>query len=150
MTFETNHVIANVTFGDWLKSRANFSSKTAPWMRDFPRALNKLRVISVNSDWFIAPFAIVVIGRSNYIGIAFSTVIWKPLYGRQIVLFSWWKLKSSWPIRGKHRSQLFIAHAPFPAFRAKNVCMFYDVIRSSHHFQSLWLINAITLCDWSI
>ena len=28
--------------------------------------------------------------------------------------------------------------------------MFYDVIRSSHHFQLLWLINVITLCDWSI
>lgn len=28
MTFETNHVIANVTLGDWLKSRSSFSSKT--------------------------------------------------------------------------------------------------------------------------
>ena len=33
-----------------------------------------------NSDWFAALFASVVIGRSNYIGIGFSTVIWKPLY----------------------------------------------------------------------
>ena len=26
MTFETNHVIANVTLGDWLKSRSSFST----------------------------------------------------------------------------------------------------------------------------
>ena len=31
----------------------------------------ELHVIARNSDWFIAP---VVIGRSNYFGISFSTV----------------------------------------------------------------------------
>ena len=33
-----------------------------------------------NSGWFIALFAPVVIGRSNYFRIGFSTVISKPLY----------------------------------------------------------------------
>ena len=69
----------------WLawKSHASFSTKTkpiAPCTRDFSRALSKLQVISWNSDWFIAPFAPVVIGRNNYLGTGFSTVIWKPLY----------------------------------------------------------------------
>ena len=36
-------------------------------------------VIGKNSDWFIALFSLVVIGRSDYFGIAFSTIIWKPL-----------------------------------------------------------------------
>ena len=34
----------------------------------------------MNSDWFIALFAPVVIGRSNYFGIGFSTVIRKSLF----------------------------------------------------------------------
>ena len=48
----------------------------APWpcARDFSRALSKLRVNARNPDWFIAVFALVVIGRSNYFGIGFSTI----------------------------------------------------------------------------
>ena len=34
----------------------------------FPARVSKLRVIPWNSDWFIALFAPVVIGRSNYFG----------------------------------------------------------------------------------
>ena len=48
--------------------------------RDFSRASSKLQVISRNSDWFMALFASVVIGRSSYFGFGFTTVIWKPLY----------------------------------------------------------------------
>ena len=44
--------------------------------------MNKLHVIARNSDyWFISPFAPVVIGRNNYLGVGFSTVIcgcWGP------------------------------------------------------------------------
>lgn len=36
--------------------------------RDFSRAMSKLRVIGRNSDWFIALFPPVVIGRWNYFG----------------------------------------------------------------------------------
>ena len=36
-------------------------------VRDFSRALSKLQVIVGNSDWFIALFAPVVIGRGNKI-----------------------------------------------------------------------------------
>ena len=43
------------------------------------RSLSKLQAIARHSDWFIPPFAPVVIGRSNYFGIGFLTVIWKPL-----------------------------------------------------------------------
>ena len=51
---------------------------TAACMRDFSRALNKLQEIARSSYWFIAVFAPVLIGRSDYFGIGFSTVIWKP------------------------------------------------------------------------
>ena len=37
-------------------------------------------MISRNSDWFIALFAPVVIGRSNYSDVGFPTVNSKPLY----------------------------------------------------------------------
>ena len=47
--------------------------------RDFSRGLSELHVIARNFDWFIALSAPVVIGRSNYFGFGFSTVIWKPL-----------------------------------------------------------------------
>ena len=44
-----------------------------PCTRDFSRALRKLSQVAVrNSDWFIALFAPVVIGRSYYFGIAYS------------------------------------------------------------------------------
>ena len=46
----------------------------APYTRDFSRALRKLQIIGRKSDWFIAPFALVVIARGNYFGIGFSTV----------------------------------------------------------------------------
>ena len=52
----------------------------APCTRDFSRALNKLQVIAMNSHWFIALFAAVVIGRRNSFGIRLSTVLWDPLY----------------------------------------------------------------------
>ena len=39
----------------------------------FSRALSKLQEIARISDWFIALFAPVVIGRSNYVGIGFPT-----------------------------------------------------------------------------
>ena len=47
-------------------------------MRDFSRSLSELHVIARNFDWFIVLSAPVVIGRSNYFGFGFSTVIWKP------------------------------------------------------------------------
>ena len=51
-------------------------------MPDFSLAFNKLQVIARNSDWFIAPFAPVVIGRTSYFGIGFSTVIWRKLLNK--------------------------------------------------------------------
>ena len=78
MTVENKHAIAMLI--DWLKNLAPVlqsmkgKSKTNRiFCVRFSRSLNKLQVIARNCDWFIALFAPVVIGRSNYFG--FSTVI---------------------------------------------------------------------------
>ena len=87
MTIESNNAIAIATVSDWLQNLAPiFSSNEkrliAPCTRNFSRPLTrsysrllKLQVIAWSSDWFIALFAFVVIGRRNYFGIGFSTVI---------------------------------------------------------------------------
>lgn len=46
----------------------------------FSRALRKLEVIAKNSDWFIALFAPVVVGWSNYSDIGLSRIISKLLH----------------------------------------------------------------------
>ena len=51
----------------------------APCTRDFSRALSELQIIARNCDWFIVLFVPVVIGRKNWFGFGFSTVIWKPI-----------------------------------------------------------------------
>ena len=86
MTVESNYVIAIATLSDWPKRLApvfqpmRSKTKTIRTMYTsfFPR-FEELQVIARNSDWFIALFAPVVIGRSNCFGFGFSTVIWKPL-----------------------------------------------------------------------
>lgn len=45
-----------------------------PMRTDFSRALNWLRVISMNSDWFIALFVLVVIGQNKHFSVGFSLV----------------------------------------------------------------------------
>ena len=82
MTFESNGAIAIATLIDWLKNfppvsqpiRSKIKTNRTLHAR-FSRALSKLQVIARNSHWFIALFAAVVIGGSNYFGIGFSTVI---------------------------------------------------------------------------
>ena len=72
MTVDSNHVIAIATLIDWPKSLAPFfqpmRSKTnrTSYARFFPR-FEQVTVIANSSDWFIALFALVVIGRSNYL-----------------------------------------------------------------------------------
>ena len=82
MTVESNYVIVIATLSDWLKRLEPvfqpMRSKPKPialCTRDFSRGLSKLHVIARNFDWFIALSAPVVIGRSNYFGFGFSTVI---------------------------------------------------------------------------
>ena len=81
MTIYSNKAIVVATLSDWLKNLAPvlqpMRSKTNRTLhtRDFSRALSKLHVTAMNSDWFIALFAPVVIGLSNYFGIGFSAVI---------------------------------------------------------------------------
>ena len=78
MTVENNYAIAIAKLTDWLK---NFAPMFHP-MRRKTRTnhtitcdLSKLRAIARNSDCLIALFAPVIIGRSIYSGIHFSTVI---------------------------------------------------------------------------
>ena len=73
MTVECTYVIAIATLSDWLKRLAPVfqpmrtkPKPIAPCARDFSRALSELQVIARNCDWFIALFAPIVIGRSNY------------------------------------------------------------------------------------
>ena len=68
-------VIGSKIWRQIFNQREEKSKPIAASTRDFSRALSKLQVIARNSDWFIALFAPVVIGRSNNFGIAFSTVI---------------------------------------------------------------------------
>ena len=82
MAVESNNAIAMAAFSDWLKNlipvfqpMRNKTKPIASCTRDFSRALSKLQVIARNSDWFIALFAPVVIGRNNYFGTGFSIVI---------------------------------------------------------------------------
>ena len=71
---------------DWLKNlvpvfrpmRSEIKANLTLYAR-FSRSLSKFKVIAMSSDWFIALFARLVIGRCSYFAIGFSTVIWKPL-----------------------------------------------------------------------
>ena len=73
MTVETNnYMIVIATFCDWLKHLTPvFNQQDAEQkpialrMDDFSCVLNKLQVITRNSNWFIAWFVPVVIGHSN-------------------------------------------------------------------------------------
>ena len=82
MTMESNYAITIATLSDWPKYFAPvfqpMTSKTktvpmAPCTRDFSHTLSKFQAIALNSEWFIASFAPVVIGRINYFGNGFST-----------------------------------------------------------------------------
>ena len=80
MTVESNYAIAIATLSDWFKNLAPvyqpMKSKTKTNRNSharFSRALSKLHGITTNLDWFIALFALAVIGRSNYFGICFTT-----------------------------------------------------------------------------
>ena len=84
MTVEGNYVIGIATLSDWLKRlvpvfrpmRSKIKTKTnRTRTRDFSRALSQLQVIAGNCDWFIALSTPVVIGRNNFFGFRFSTVI---------------------------------------------------------------------------
>ena len=87
MTVKSNCAIAIAIFSDWLKNLAPVFQPTKKESQNqahlvraiFSLALSKLLLTARNSDWFIALFAPIVIVRSNYFGIGFSTVIWKPL-----------------------------------------------------------------------
>ena len=74
MAVESNYAIAIATRGGWLKSLAPVFQRIKA-SRDFSRALMKLLLRARNSDLFIALFAPVMIGRSNYYGIALETAL---------------------------------------------------------------------------
>ena len=70
MTIKSYYAIAISVLIDWLKNVAPSFNQgevkpITPCKHLFPRALRKLQVISRISDWFIAMFALVMIGWSN-------------------------------------------------------------------------------------
>lgn len=76
MTVESNYLIAIVMLSDWLKNLGRVfqpiksrPKSIVPCMHDFSCALSKLEVIAWNSDLFVTPIALVVIGQNNYFGI---------------------------------------------------------------------------------
>ena len=76
-----------------LRRKTNDSGMLNAAGRFLPRrALSKLQVqytvIVRNFDRFLALFSYAVIGWNNYFGIGFSTVIWKPLHGTEIIEFT--------------------------------------------------------------
>ena len=78
MTVESNYAIAIAKLTDWLKNIAPLFHPMRSKNRTnhtFARDLSKLRAIARNSDCLFALFAAVIIGRSIYSGIHFSTVI---------------------------------------------------------------------------
>ena len=78
---------AIATLSNWFKNLAPFfqpmrskgKTNRTLYARFFPCfehvLLSKLQFVARDSDWLIAQFAPVVIGRSNYLVIGFSTVI---------------------------------------------------------------------------
>ena len=75
MTVRKNNAIAMVTLSDWLKKftpvfqpMRNKTKTNRTLHARFFLALSKLQIIARNSDWFIALFVSVAIGRSNYFG----------------------------------------------------------------------------------
>ena len=69
------------TLCDWLMKRVPLSQPirckpkpTVTRSHVFSRAWRRLHVFALNSDWFIALFASVVIGQSNYFGFGFTTL----------------------------------------------------------------------------
>ena len=70
---------------DWLQNLAPLSRpirKLKPNMtcsHAFSCAWHQLNLFALSSDWFIGQFAFVVIGRGDYFGFGFMTLIWKAL-----------------------------------------------------------------------
>ena len=76
MTVESNYAIAIATLSDRFENVAPVyqiaNEKGNQKQSRLARALSKLHGMFTNLDLLIAPFAPVVIGRSNYFGICFS------------------------------------------------------------------------------
>ena len=81
MTVESNYTTAIATLCDWLKNlepmavESNYAVAIAT-LCDWLKNLGIARI----SDWFIAQFTPVMIGRRNYLANGFSMVIWTTLY----------------------------------------------------------------------
>ena len=82
MTVESNHTLQFLSSVIGLKISCQYFNQQeekpkpiAAYKHDIYHALSKLQVIGRNSDWCISLFAFVVISRSDYFGISFSTVI---------------------------------------------------------------------------
>ena len=93
MTFESNYLIAIAQLSDWLKrcepvfSTNEKQNQNQSHHARVSRPLRELQVFSRNCDWFIAPFAPVMIGRRNCFGFGFSTDLKTALYQHLHITF---------------------------------------------------------------
>ena len=82
MTVKNNYVNATAMLGDWHKNVAPGFQPMRSKNKNNHTLYAQLQVVQViarDFDWFIELFAPVVIGHSNYFGIGFSKITWKPL-----------------------------------------------------------------------
>ena len=90
MPVETSNAITISTLSDWFKNHASVfqpmrsdTKSNRTLYAPFSSSFEQVEGIARNSDWFMALFLpVIVIGRSNYFGISFSTRICKQLYLR--------------------------------------------------------------------
>ena len=73
------HVMKCLKFHNHVVQMIGYSTRSGEYMLLVPattsRTFSKIQIIARNSDCFISLFVPVVIGRSKYFGIGFSTVI---------------------------------------------------------------------------
>jgi len=79
MPVSSNDMIVLATLSDWLIGSFSTNGKlnqtiSTSCKRKFSCPLSMFQVISRNSDWFIAMFALVAMGRNSYYVVEFSIV----------------------------------------------------------------------------
>ena len=83
-------MIVLAKLSDWLIGSISTNGKlnqtnSTSCKRKFSCPLSMFQVISRNSEWFIAMFALVAIGRNSYYVVEFSIVFWKALWNLKSV-----------------------------------------------------------------
>ena len=90
MPVSSNDMIVLAKLSDWLIGSISTNGKlnqtnSISCKRKFSCPLSMFQVISRNSEWFIAMFALVAIGRNSFYVVEFSIVFWKALWNLKSV-----------------------------------------------------------------